>query len=63
MSEDDIDILDDLIRDLRGQRPRDFDEQMKIKDRLLKAIGMKSRIGKKRRGKAFDLGIGSERNQ
>lgn len=55
---DDAEILDELIRDLRTrtQSATDFDERTKLTDRLLKALAMKARQRKQRKGKGFDLG-------
>ena len=60
---DDMDIIDQMIRDLRALNPMDFREKMQVADRLTKLIGMKSRLGKKgRKGRGFDLHDG-ERTQ
>lgn len=51
-------ILDEIINDLR-ERSRttdlDFDERMKLNDRLMKAIGLR-RKERSKKGRGFDLG-------
>ena len=51
-------ILDEIIRDLRqraGSTDLDFDERMKLNDRLMKAIGLRRKENSKK-GRGFDLG-------
>jgi hypothetical protein len=60
MSED-IDealILDELIRDLADrarQNGIDFNERIKLNDRLLKALSLKARHRNGKKGKRFDF--------
>ena len=58
MNETDAVILDETIEDLRGRLvlATDCDEHMKVTDRILKAIKMRSSMKSKRKGKGFDLG-------
>lgn len=53
-------ILDEIINDLR-ERGRntdlDFDERMKLNDRLMKAITLR-RKERSKKGRGFDLGDG-----
>lgn len=55
---DDAEILDEIIGDLRSavRSATDFDERLKLNDRLLKAIAIKARNRKSKKGKGFDLG-------
>jgi hypothetical protein len=58
-TEDDGEILDRLIEELQGRIARcgnDNSMWIKLNDRLLKALSMKARQRKSRRGKGFDLG-------
>ena len=51
-------ILDSIIRDLYARRDSqdlDFDERLKIDDRLMKAIAMRKKE-RGRKGRGFDLG-------
>lgn len=56
--ESDGEILDNLIQELRVRIAQARDEAMwiKLNDRLLKALSMKSRQRRSRKGKGFDLG-------
>jgi hypothetical protein len=57
---DDIDedsVLDEIIRDLRTRlddRDLDFEDRMRVNDRLLKAIALRRK--KRGRGRGFNLG-------
>jgi hypothetical protein len=53
------DVLDEIIRDLKvrlDDRELDFEDRMRVNDRLLKAIALKRK--KRGRGRGFDLGQG-----
>lgn len=56
---DDGEILDGIIRELReriAECPRaDTATWIKLNDRLLKALGMKGRQKRSRKGRGFDL--------
>jgi hypothetical protein len=59
MDGDDGDTLDGIIRDLKdriaGLPPTDISMWLKLNDRLLKALSMKSRQKRSRKGRGFDL--------
>jgi hypothetical protein len=51
------DVLDEMIRDLQDrlrERPLEFEDRMRINDRLLKAIALRRK--KRGRGRGFNLG-------
>jgi len=50
-------ILDEIIEDLRVRKAStaDFDERMKLTDRLMKAISMR-RKERQKKGRGFELG-------
>ena len=53
------DVLDEIIRDLKvrlDDRELDFEDRMRVNDRLLKAIALKRK--KRGRWRGFDLGQG-----
>jgi hypothetical protein len=55
---DETAILDGLIRDLQTRledEKLDFDDRMKLQDRLLKALAMR-RKDRGKKGRGFDLG-------
>ena len=57
---DETAILDEIIRDLRDRsasKDLDFDERMKLNDRLMKALVLR-RKERSKKGRGFDLGQG-----